>query len=377
MTARLRRRIGAVLFILSVPALSQAAITAAKALSFDPAQLSFGKHDGLDIVSLEGADFTTEPGNPMLPAVTVQLLLPPGTTAAEFDVEYGGTVYLPGTYSIAPSPRPATFSSEEAAEIPQRNAETYSSVLPFPRGLVRPAGVGSWSGYSVATAIVTPLQYVPATGELLLHTRIEISARAVDSLDPPARATSPGAAGPATASAVGATVANPEALSAYPAAGADRGGSVSWTEYLIVCPASLGPAFQPLADWKTAKGVRAEIVTLESIYADPAYSGVDAAAEIRNCIAQRHADDGVAWVLLGGDTELVPARNAFDFFYNQGLPCDLYYADLDGSWNADASAALSTGARPTYTSAYMSTPSSPSSAQRPSPSPSHEPSRSE
>ena len=181
MAARTLGRIGAILLVLMFPALGTAAIPAAKALSFDPAQLSFEKHDGFDLVSLEGADFTGEPGEPMLPAVTVHLLLPPGAAAAALDFRYGGTVHRPGSFAIAPTPRPATFSSEQAAEIPQRNAETYSSALPYPREIVRLAGVGSWSGYSIATVIVSPLQYVPATGELLLHTSIEVSVRADES----------------------------------------------------------------------------------------------------------------------------------------------------------------------------------------------------
>lgn len=334
MAARTLGRIGALLLVLTFPALSMAASPAAKALSFDPAQLSFEKHEGFDLVSLEGADFATEPGEPMLPAVTVHLLLPPGTASAALDFQYGGTVHLPGSFAIAPTPRPATFSSEQAAEIPQRNAETYNSVLPCPREIVRLAGVGSWSGYSVATVIVTPLQYVPATGELLLHTSVEVSVRADDSAAGVAR--SIGAAA-ATRAAVARGVVNAEALSAYgPAAPSGRGEDP--LDYLIVCPGSLAAAFQPLAEWKTLKGVRAEIVTLEDIYADPAYSGVDAAAEIRNCIAKHHADRGLTWVLLGGDTNAVPARNAYDFIYNQGIPCDLYYADLDGTWNDDGDA---------------------------------------
>jgi len=133
---------------------------------------------------------------------------------------------------------------------------------------------------------------------------------------------------------VAGDVANAEALSAYAtAAPSDRTGDP--LDYVIVCPQSLAAAYEPLADWKTLKGVRAEIVTLEEIYADPANSGVDAAAEIRNWIARAHADRGLTWVLLGGDTGSVPARNAYDFMYNQGIPCDLYYADLDGTWNDD------------------------------------------
>jgi len=330
--ARTLGRIGALLLVLTFPALSSAAITAAKALSFDPAQLTFEKRDGLDLVFLEGAEVATEPGEPMLPAITVRFLLPPGAASAALDVDGGAVVQLPGRFAIAPTPRPATFSSDQAAEIPQRDTETYSSVLPYPRGIVRLAGVGSWSGHSIATVIVSPLQYRPATGELFLHTRIEISVRA-EGVAGAARAIPALAVSAATRSALAGAVVNPEALAGYAGAPASRSGEP--LDYVIVCPERLAAAFAPLAEWKTMKGVRAEIVTLEDIDADPAYSGVDAAAEIRNCIAALRAGRGLTWVLLGGDTGVVPARHAYDFIYNQGLPSDLYYADLDGTWNDD------------------------------------------
>jgi hypothetical protein len=329
-------RVGAALLVLVVPALSTAAIPAAKALSFDPAQLSFETRDGLDVVSLEGADFTTEPGAPLLPAVTVRFLLPPGAASAALDVRCGEVVRIPGSFAIAPAPRPATFSSGASAEIPQRDAETYSSALPYPREIVRLAGVGSWSGCSVATVIVTPLQFVPATGELLLHTDVTVTVRPESDVEGAGRADLFTGVSAATRDAVAASVENAGALSEYEGAPAGRSGDP--LDYLIVCPDGLAAAFEPLAAWKTMKGVRAGIVTLDDICSDPAYSGADAAAEVRNCIAALHAERGVTWVLLGGDTGLVPARNAYDPVFNQGIPCDLYYADLDGTWNDDGDA---------------------------------------
>ncbi len=79
----------------------------------------------------------------------------------------------------------------------------------------------------------------------------------------------------------------------------------------------------------------AEILTLETILGDPSFAGVDEAASIRNAISHYVATRGTEYVLLGGDTDVVPSRDAYDFFYDQGIPCDLYYADLDGTWDED------------------------------------------
>ena len=47
---------------------------------------------------------------------------------------------------------------------------------------------------------------------------------------------------------------------------------------------------------------------------------------------------GVSYVLLGGDVSIVPFRGAYASTSGQtdtAMPCDLYFACLDGTWNAD------------------------------------------
>ncbi len=300
----------------------------AASLSFELDDLSFEQHEGYDLVTLDGAHYTTTPADPMLPLLSIQLLLPPDTEPSDISCVYGGTIYIPGDYSILPAPRPTRFSSDAAANIPHPNTETYSSVLPYPRSVARLAGGGSTGGYRMASIAVTPLQYIPATGELLLHTNVEITVETKLAERAPAAQTLSSSAGAALAS----SAINPEAVSDYMNVGSRGRGSA---EYLIICPESMTAAFEPLAEWKTRKGVPAEIITLEEIYSTPLYNGRDEAEEIRKCIADRYAG-GTEWVLLGGDTDILPARDAYDFFYDQGIPCDLYYADLDRSWNEDA-----------------------------------------
>jgi len=301
-------------------------VVASLSLSLD--DLTFEQHEGYDLVSLRGAHYTTTPADPMLPLLSIQLLLPPDTEPSDLVYTCGGTVYIPGEYSILPAPRPARLSSDEAVNIPHPNTETYSSVLPHPRSVARLAGGGSSGGYRMANVSVTPLQYVPATGELVLHTEIEISVETSFAERAPAAHALSSSAGAALAS----SVINPDAATAYRAPGSRGSGD---PVYLIICPESFATSFEPLAAWKTRKGVRTEIITTEEIYSTPLYNGRDDAEEIRKCIADRYAD-GIEWVLLGGDTDHVPARDAYDFFYDQGIPCDLYYADLDRSWNDDA-----------------------------------------
>ncbi|MCK4510504.1 hypothetical protein KAW64_02145, partial [bacterium] len=111
-------------------------------------------------------------------------------------------------------------------------------------------------------------------------------------------------------------------------------------DYLIITPSSHESTFQTLADWKAQKGLTTEVVTTTWVYAN--YTGVDAQEQIRNCIIDYYENKGTMWVLLGGDTGVVPARTVYAMTSGVGgapdedqIRCDLYYGDLDGTWDAN------------------------------------------
>jgi hypothetical protein len=105
--------------------------------------------------------------------------------------------------------------------------------------------------------------------------------------------------------------------------------------YLIVTSDALVPAFQPLADWKTASGVPAAVRTL-SFIREQYPAAVDDPERVRLFIRDAYSRWGTRWVLLGGDTELLPPRIAHvSFLEDEFVPTDLYYSCLDGNWNAD------------------------------------------
>jgi hypothetical protein len=333
-TARRRQLVGTLVLLVAIPALAATASAAevVATLVLDPAQLEFGQHEGYDLVSIEGAVHTTIPTEPMLPALHVRLLLPPGSDCTNIQTSVSGTVRIPGTYDILPAPRPVRLLKEQVTEPPQPRIDIYGSDSPYPRSVARLAGVGTVGGYRVATIIVTPVQYIPATGELRLHTHIEISA-ATEQSDGTGRWPT-AASRPAAFEAVSALVSNGDELPECAAPRLAGGSRETSPAYLIICPAAFRDAFESLAEWKMRKGVTSGIATVEDILADASYEGADPAERIRACISS-YAESGTEWVLLGGDTNVVPSRVAHDCFYDDGLPCDLYYADLDGTWDGD------------------------------------------
>jgi len=101
---------------------------------------------------------------------------------------------------------------------------------------------------------------------------------------------------------------------------------------MIVTSEALAEAFGDVAQWYTRKGYAAEVVTVESI--DAEYAGADRPERIRNGIRDRHENNDVLYVLLGGDDTVVPARQAAAGD-DGGVPSDLYYSSLTGRWDAD------------------------------------------
>ncbi|MEW5994051.1 MAG: C25 family cysteine peptidase [Candidatus Zixiibacteriota bacterium] len=109
-------------------------------------------------------------------------------------------------------------------------------------------------------------------------------------------------------------------------------------DYVIITSSSLVSFCQTLADYKNATGIRTGIRTIEEITSS--YPGRDDAERLREYLKEFHAEGGV-YVLLVGDETVLPVRYAY--YRNADtlptpdrlIPCDLYFADLTGSWNSD------------------------------------------
>ncbi|MBD3368328.1 MAG: T9SS type A sorting domain-containing protein [Candidatus Eisenbacteria bacterium] len=290
-----------------------------------------------DGVRLRGAYVSGVEGEPELPVEYVRFVLPPGTTATGVRTDVLSTVELDGTFSVRARQPEVPLSRPEAATRVARNDLVYSLETLYPARSAVLADVGFMSGSTVATVAVRPVRYVPAEGRLVLHTAMEIELETTRS-----RATgrTPRSLTERSRNVLtdrlAALVTNPSDAE-VPAAADLRSQPVS---YLIITGGSYASTFQELADWKTMKGVPAEVVTTSDIYAT--YPGVDNQEKIRNCIIDYYQNDGTIYVLLAGDTNVVPTRVAWAMNSGVGggpdeddLHCDLYYADLDGTWNED------------------------------------------
>ena len=106
-------------------------------------------------------------------------------------------------------------------------------------------------------------------------------------------------------------------------------------DYIIITSNKLSSSFAPLVRWKRTKGVKTEVITIESI-AD-SYEGKDLQEKIKNCLYFLYRRNGLKYALLGGDDTIVPVRECYGHQPPPGngkitvydLPTDLYYACFD------------------------------------------------
>ena len=96
-------------------------------------------------------------------------------------------------------------------------------------------------------------------------------------------------------------------------------------EYIIITNNALKQAFQALAAYKTQRGIPTVIATVEDIY--NRYPGVDHPEQIRNYLKDVKQYWNTVNILIGGDSDIVPARFISGAYHNI-VPTDRYYNDL-------------------------------------------------
>ena len=287
---------------------------------------------GMTRVSLQGCAAGSRPGQPILPFRTLRLLLPSGLTATGVIVRAASpAVRVAGAWRIELGRDPVAYGTSVSAHAV---SSAPSERAPYPARLAELVSVQRMSGYSLAIVRVFPLQYTAVSQQLDFTSDVTVEVALSPALD--------GLRAPSTRHAtyqrLAAAIDNPAALSAEaPLLPSDSGAPTAG--YLLVTRAALLPAFQPLLDQKTAAGLTVHTETMEAITNQ--FAGVDAAERLRNFIRYAYTTWDVQYVLLGGDIKAVPHRGVYATCSGEtetAMPSDLYFACLDGSWNADGDA---------------------------------------
>jgi hypothetical protein len=304
--------------------------------TFEKQELHIAKVSGYDLVQYGQLDLSQEIGAPQLPIKIVQILLPPGKEISEIEIITLDSEEIEGEYHVFPS-QPPQVLSDPNVRFTQPNQSFYAMRSAFPEKLGKLTHQGSLAGYNIASVIIYPVQCLPSEKKLIFHKRIQIEYDLRESSKSNVSASLNQRSRLEIQQSLERVIDNTSLLKEYPIERISLSGIEHL--YVIITNNTLKPSFQPLADWKAKKGLSAKIVTTTEIYST--YPGVDNQEKIRNFIKYAYQNWGTMWILLGGDSHIIPDRKAYAMDCEYGpptdnfIPCDLYYSDLDGDWNAD------------------------------------------
>ncbi|NOT34597.1 MAG: hypothetical protein HOP12_10560 [Candidatus Eisenbacteria bacterium] len=341
----------AAVVLLALAAPVQAA-TIEREFRFDADQFKLTTRDGYTEVEARGGSRELRAGRPDLPVFAERLELPAGMRVARVEVisEQRSSLAIgikPATaFVVGPGLGPVRRTTPDPDFYVAGRASAEASASLANQGVMR--------GRDVAWLKLQPLRWDAASGrlELVRSLRVRID---LEPYDTPGRAVRQRVVAAWESDADAAAIAarsepNPARVESDRAPAepfrATQLPSVlgSPVAYVIITTDALAPSFQPLADWKTATGVPATIRTIEFIRQNYPF-GVDDADRVRQFIRDAYTRWGTAWVLLGGDTEAIPTRQAYTkFFGGEFIACDMYFSCVDGNWNADGDDLFGEGA---------------------------------
>ncbi|HEX37457.1 MAG TPA: T9SS type A sorting domain-containing protein [Candidatus Cloacimonetes bacterium] len=284
---------------------------------------------------------TSEVSKPQLPLKLINISIPTDKDISHITVTNSEFVQLEGTFLIYPSQKPKPLSAETPFIFVEPDKAVYSSKAYYPERIISLQKSGFLSGYHISSFTISPFQYEPTTGTLIFYTKIELQISYERSKDdvilPLMRSDITDKLLQHNLSKVvdnSIQLQKPSIVIINDTSGVSKD---TMYEYLIITSSNLTEEFNELAEWKTQKGLNTLVLSTSYIYDN--YDGEDNAAKIRNCIKDYYLNHGTLWVLLGGDTNQVAYREAFAFdceygqYWHNFIPCDLYFSDLDGTWN--------------------------------------------
>ncbi len=270
-------------------------------------------------------------GEPKLPSRGIFLLLPAKSTVQEILVTPGTRIDLGAGYLIEPTSQAIPLSQTEDIPIPHPNDAIYQKNAAYPGKLFTEVGIQCFRGYQILVLLLHPMQYNPVTGELSYYETLDVKVKTIrtDVQSPLYRGL------PKDTVEVQTKVDNPLMIQSYTEEYSTFPPSFEDSDLLIITTDALKSGFEPLAVAHNATGVQTMIKTLTDI-------GASDLESVRNYIRDAYTDWGVEYVLIGGDTNIVPAAMLWvsgmdenTTYYETTLPSDIYFACLDGPYNYD------------------------------------------
>ena len=317
---------------------------------------SRAKPGGDERVMLGNAPLSAAEGEPRLPVIPCEFILPQGRTLDAVEITACQKAPLSGKHSVEFAEAPTPLISGAKVRKAQRKPSIYDSDSRYPARGYDIVSIQKKRGVSIAIIALHPVTYYPKSGRLeyCKDLKVTVTTKPEQSSSPDRNRLKLRKPDPRDLK-----VENPEALDDYTAtpppgtqASGEGGSGVSPLgicnpaqsyRYVVITNAAIRDAttdvtIRDLVAQKQAKGISSTIVTVEDIYAN--YSGVDNAEKVRNFIIDAYNNWETDFVLLGGDIAVVPMRKLYCSGGGETdeIPSDLYFQCLDGTYNANGNA---------------------------------------
>jgi len=312
-------------------------------VSYSLDDILFNTIQDYDIVELTEGYHLSELGKPMLPTQNIRIALPENMAVESVNIVEFDQIEIQGNYNIIHSQPPSKVSQEIEKIKVDRDAGIYDSSDLYPTDIVSIIRQSDLMGQSWIELQISPIQYNPFEQKLFLNTNIELEIVGNDGYicgDYLPKVFSEDKI-VSYEKMVENMVVNPNQVQLrtendYFTLNIPTGSY----DYVIITQSSWVDDFQPLANWKTKKGVKTEIVTLNEIYNNFGYSGSNQ-DKIQDFFQEAHSDWGTTFFLLGGDTNIVPHEEIHYYLeFSDGwehiyAPADTYYADYDRDFTVE------------------------------------------
>lgn len=305
-------------------------------------------------INLKDAITDGEVGKPALPFKTVQLLVP--SNAKNFTVAVNGytTTTYNLSYRVTPAQEPIPTSFDTIHPFVAPDSATYNSTSFFPSQIATIDGKGIFRGNHILSLTINPVRYYPSQNRVEFYNNISLTLSYT--LDGQPTNTNIVVRDKVKCrKMLSSIVANTSDINSFSTVnnsatvGVAKSASLlpSDCQYVVVTTRRLAPAFDEFVFWKTRKGVKTAVVTIEDIKAN--YQGdtishiYDDAGKLRQFLLDAYNNGGgIQYALLAADS--VPIRYQRRKYWSGlshvwklsgKIPTDWYYSDLNSNWNVD------------------------------------------
>lgn len=294
--------------------------------------LSVNSSGLLDITSSKQiVSYGEDVSEPGLPLVPVNVLIPEGSSFVSLTVSASKSLIRENVI-MATNPRMAPTD---------KTAQDGSDGLPIYANKVYPASSGVYKctscmdGYTLLNFLVSPFEYDAYTKKLYLNESVTLSINLENSNE---MTSTLSMKGNNVSDIIKSLVVNSEDvgsrnISIQSKSTNSTNGNI---EYLIITSRALSSYFQQIAQWKKMKGISSKVMAIEDIETN--YTGATIPHKIKSCLYDLYKNNGLKYVLLGGDDTIVPKASccvSAGGYTEKEMPTDLFFACFGGNFDWD------------------------------------------